>query len=453
MTVIVRRDIAASESLGYLGDEESMEAGGALGNVLGKKRLKDKKKLKTKTRKAQASSSSGESLIEQLAAQVARIPRLEKELEELKADNAAKQRELDAWTAVGGSVYQQVEAFRKTTTNRASKEGVLDSLYDSEEEYSIDHLEVCEKWLNKITTNRASKKGVLDSLDDEEQYSIEHLEVCEEQLARPAASLTTYNEDARDMKEGRLFTRDWRIVGTKTPPSLARNASDTDSVVQHFNMYYQQKTDWDAKGLCVTEPRTTSGVMTLDLDLDPGTLKSIELMPLCKSALGRYYEYFSRYVAPKKGDQLISLCDTARKSPCFDIQDCWLVKPASREALRNFERVEVGGETCVPLVPRRAIDAIRDSLAVLGISVQPSMHDAFEFNGDRIRMVKNYTSRQKAHNKWKGNTYTPMFRRVIDCTAVAAATFTVSMVLGVVYGEHSHYNNRKTLSIVIHSIK
>ncbi|KAG5981785.1 hypothetical protein E4U55_002563 [Claviceps digitariae] len=281
---------------------------------------------------------------------------------------------------------------------------------------------------------------------------------CDTVLVTEPSQDQVYDDDAHDMKEAGLFMRDWRIVGTEPPRSAGSDSSEESMVaIQHFNMLFEEDMKYDnlegseyknkESGTAASGPGR--GVIVLN----PMAAVPVELIPVSRSSLGRYYEYFSRNVAMDEGDLLMNVCEIARKSPCFDIRNCYLVRPSFQKPRKYFTVVEAGDDICIPLVPTSAIDAIRNSLVDIGISVVPSMHDAYAFNGCRIRVSKHYTSCEIAPSEWKGNTYTPRFNRMIECTAVTTATFTVSAVLGIVYGSTSHYNYRKTLTIVIHAIK
>ncbi|KAG5948945.1 hypothetical protein E4U53_006083 [Claviceps sorghi] len=128
---------------------------------------------------------------------------------------------------------------------------------------------------------------------------------------KPVCTLTTYNEDFRDMNEAGLFTRDWRIVGTEPPRSAGSESLEESPVpIEHFNMLFEENMEYgreDGLGCESNESAATvSRSMRRTIFLNPSVAVPVELMPVCKSSLGRYYEYFSRDVAVDKGDQLIS---------------------------------------------------------------------------------------------------------------------------------------------------
>lgn len=259
-----------------------------------------------------------------------------------------------------------------------------------------------------------------------------------------------YDDDINDMINADLFTRDWEIVGTTPPTNFEEDESNDD--VSHLIMYFEE-TPMVSPVESESVQNDKSNRPLSPIVLSNNVSESIEILPISFKSLGIYYNYFESCVKQYRYDQLINVCRNTKKSPCFDIKDCYLCIPQTRVNLNNFTTVEIGDLSCVILIPSSIIHNMMDSLTQIGISVVPTLHDSLSYNGSRVRMSKLYTEREINKSMWKGNTYAALFRNIIKCKAVTTATLTVSIVLGVVYGHKSQYNNRKSLTVVVHAIK
>ena len=259
-----------------------------------------------------------------------------------------------------------------------------------------------------------------------------------------------YDDDIIDMTEGDLFTRDWKLVGTDPPTS--HDDSKTSVNVSHFLMYFEEDT-MESPVDDQSSYKNTSTQLKSPIVLRRNVPEAIEIMPISHSSLQMYYEYFRSCVKQHNYDELITVCRNERKSPCFDIKNCYLCIPHPKANLDNFTTVEIGGLTCVLLIPQSVIDNMMISLADININVAAAIHDSQSYNGCRVKMSAIYTDCKIDSSSWKGNTYADMFRPILRCKAVTTAVLTVSMILGIVYGRKSAYINRKSLTIVVHAIK
>ncbi|KAM3518254.1 hypothetical protein NHJ13051_008329, partial [Beauveria bassiana] len=207
--------------------------------------------------------------------------------------------------------------------------------------------------------------------------------------SEPAVSVSAYDDDANDMIKANLFTRDWKLMGTAPPGSPIEPHASGSGVTDHFVMFYEEQLGQsDDEGADSSDHGSTLHPLILDRN----TVENIEVIPISKMSLGSYHEYFSRCVAPEHGDELINICRSGKKSPVFDIRDCYLVKPVSGKKQRNsilpnVSVAKVGSVDCVPLVPTSIIFNIMDSLVELGINTMPDIHDSFAFSGSRL--IKN----------------------------------------------------------------
>jgi len=275
-----------------------------------------------------------------------------------------------------------------------------------------------------------------------------------ETAASDNGSFSIYDDDVNDMISGNLFTRDWKIVGTDPPasPEADNGGSDASHDTSHLVMFFEESPmigPGEFQPIYNSKPSRIASPIVLDSS-EPET---VEILPISSNSLGMYYNYFASCVAQNRYDQLINVCRKRRKSPCFDIENCYLAVPHPDTNLDNFTTAEIDGLTCVPLIPSSIVLNMMDSLAALDIRVVPAIHDVLAYNGCRVRMSASYTDCAIDPSSWKGNTYTALFSRILRCKAVTTATLTVSMVLGMTYSRKSHYNNRKTLTIVVHAIK
>lgn len=255
--------------------------------------------------------------------------------------------------------------------------------------------------------------------------------------------MSTRDDDVTDMLQGDLFTREWRIVGN-------RSLIEPEHQSEHLIMFYEQIDFLTPDRITDTEKSTKLVPISLStLEQDP-----VEIIPVSMGSLGEYCNYFQTCVCldPQK-DSLVSICKRRKKSPCFDIPRCCLVKSSKNADLVNFAIAKIGNVVCVPLIPSSAVLSIIDSISDLDISVVPMVHDANAFNGCRIRMSSRYTECEIPEDQWKQDSLRKNLSNFIKTDAVATATFTVSVVLSTVYGQRSKYLKKKALTIVIHSIK
>lgn len=257
-------------------------------------------------------------------------------------------------------------------------------------------------------------------------------------------SVSTHDDDERDLLAASLYTREWKLVGSK-PPKITDD--DTDSETEHLVMCFVQcpeQSSFNSDKKDVIKPLR---LYSTDSDL-------VETMPVTMATLGIYYNYFKHCViTTKKGETLVNICRDKRKSPCVDIPRCALVVPKTDKLPDHFIKISVGSTVCVPLIPTSIIHNVCEMLNGIGLSIVPSHHDAWAYSCSRTRMSDVYTDYDIPKENWKGNTYTQDYSSLIECTAVATATFTVSFVLSPYPGNSSMYVTRKTMSIVIHSIK
>lgn len=257
------------------------------------------------------------------------------------------------------------------------------------------------------------------------------------------ASVSTRDDDVTDMLQGDLFTREWRIVGNC---SLIEPGHQSD----HLIMFYEQ-IDFSSPDRIVDIEKSAELV---PVSLSILEQDSVEIIPVSVASLGKYYNYFQTCVClDARKDSLVSICKRRKKSPCFDIRRCCLVKSLKNADLVNFTMIKIGNIACVPLIPSSAVLSIIDSISNLDISIVPMIHDANAFNGCRIRMSSRYTECEIVEDQWKQDSLCENLSSFIKTDAVATATFTVSVVLSTVYGQRSKYLNKKALTIVIHSIK
>ena len=250
------------------------------------------------------------------------------------------------------------------------------------------------------------------------------------------------DEDIVDLLSGDLYTREWKLVGTEPP-------SDDGDYAEHLCLQFVQAAEY-------ADERDLSGIRLRPFVLTPISSESeaVEVLPVTRSTLGKYFDYFAGCVTTDtKHELLINVCRRQFKAPVFDISGCKLVVPKSNVLPSNFIGIDLSGVSCVPLIPASIVCNITDSLATIGFFVAPSYHDAYAYGCSRIRMSKIYTECEFDRACWKGNTYTRDFSRIIKCRAVATATFTVSAVLSPYVGSRSVYASKKILTFVIHAIK
>jgi hypothetical protein len=257
-------------------------------------------------------------------------------------------------------------------------------------------------------------------------------------------SVSAYDDDIRDMIGGGLFTRNWKIIGT-VPPGEEDGSEDGTS---HLAMMFVENMTPEIADSHFSYDNTISPIV-----LHPSIVELVELLPVSRSSLEQYYNYFKHNVIGNRDDSLVNICRPGKKSPCFDIRNCYLAVPKSTSNLDDFVVADVGGIECVPLIPSSIIHNMIESLSDVGITIVPTMHDAQAYNGCRVKMSRMYTDCMIDESSWRGSTYTSLFTRILRCKAVTTATLTVSMVLSTVYGRNSPYHNRKALTIVVHAIK
>lgn len=255
-------------------------------------------------------------------------------------------------------------------------------------------------------------------------------------------SLSIQDNDFNDMIDSGLYSREWRLVGTNPP-------SESEDVPEHLVMFYEEVLE-----MSPSEYDSTTSSRLTPIVLNPSIPESVEILPVSTVTLGEYYNYFTSCVATSKNDQLVSICTHTKKSPCFDIQNCYLLSLKGKVSTTNFTQVYVGNELCVPLISSRIIENMIESLACHGISILPDAHDANAYNGSRLQMSSLYTDCEI--DRWEKNMFNTTYRdfnRILRCKAVATATFTVSVVLSTVHSRKSKYSYRKRLTVVIHAIK
>lgn len=257
-------------------------------------------------------------------------------------------------------------------------------------------------------------------------------------------SISTFDDEMKDMLDSKLYTREWRLVGTEPPTTLTHDSTDT----QHLSMCFYQ------------EDETTEDNISNHTDIKPIVMKAqttydVEILPVHIQTLGYYYDYFTSYVSLQKGDCLINVCKDRQKSPCVDIPYCILVKPKHKniQNSEDFTFINIRGEECIIFIPTRIVYNLLCNLGNIDITVPPSIHDGWAYNSSRVRMSSIFTCNEIPDTSWATGSRVRDISRYVSCTAVATATLTVSFVLSSVRGVSSFYHNRKLLDVVVHAIK
>lgn len=244
------------------------------------------------------------------------------------------------------------------------------------------------------------------------------------------------DDDFNDIITGDIHKRNWRLVGSTSPIDVESRGA------KHFTMSYigrepEVEPEVEVDASIFTNPMISNGI------------ESIEIMPVAESLLEQYYTYFSEHVALDKKDQLINICRQSIKSPCFDIRNCYIVEPKEHVSLDNYAKIVLDKKTYVLLIPSSIICNMKKSLDYLEINIEPDSSDDLAYSGSRLQISGICTFPNIKSLSWKDARHLNDFNKILNCKAVATATFTVSMILRQFQG----YVRTKTLVVVVHAIK
>lgn len=254
------------------------------------------------------------------------------------------------------------------------------------------------------------------------------------------ASVSEYDENITDMISKDLYTADWELVGTE-PPS--------ENVEGWFDMKFVQSMYMDG------DSTPTDRRFRRPLKINVVDDVVCELLPFSSKSLGMYYSYFASYVNRGiKGSMLMCLCQEMFKSPVFDIPGCTLVKPKTdRYDKSMFVTVDIGDCNAIIFVPVTAFDAITDALYGVDVRVMPTYQDTWSYSSCRATPSAYMMYSDIPKSSWKGSAYTAEFARRVECSAVATATLTVSVLLEPWQYARGKHTSKYNLRYIIHSIK
>lgn len=257
-------------------------------------------------------------------------------------------------------------------------------------------------------------------------------------------SMSEYDGNIADMLDRDLYTRDWTLVGTNSP---------VDDDTGYFDMKFvqnniQEADDANKVSKLKIDPNSPIPFYHTDDVL-------FEQIPIDKRVLGPYYDYFSKYVSRGlKGDLLLNICKDVYKSPVFDIQYCAIVRPSNENYNHSsFVTFDTGDGPGVIFIPMMTTDVITDGLDDIGIRVMPSPQDTWSYSSCRVRMSEYAVTCVFASSDWKGNAYVAEFSRRLQCTAVATATLTVSVLLEPWQHSRGRHTSKYCMTYVVHAIK
>lgn len=246
-------------------------------------------------------------------------------------------------------------------------------------------------------------------------------------------SVSTCDDNFKDIITGNIYESNWSIIGTASHTNI-----DECENFEHFKMMYVDNMVYENADI---------GSMSMISISDE--VETVEVMPVTKSLLGDYYEYFRNKVIQDKTDMLINICRQSIKSPCFDIKDCRLV-----EAVKGIDNpdcivITFDDDHYIPLIPSSVITRIESALGYIDIKIDPDNDDYHAYNRKRIRTSGLCTFTNVRKLKWDRSKSVNDFNSIVKCTAVTTATFTVSIVLS----KYKEYSMTKALTVVIHAIK
>jgi len=255
-------------------------------------------------------------------------------------------------------------------------------------------------------------------------------------------SISEYDGNIADMMNENLYTTDWTIIGTE-PPS-----EDSE---EWFDMKFVQT-------MCLQEEdkfELPDVQLRRSLRLNTNDDVTCELLPFSAESLGRYYEYFMRCVSNGiKGSVLMCLCQQMFKSPVFDIPGCMLVKPkTNRYDKSQFVTTRIDESNVILFVPITAFDAISDALYDIDVRIIPTDQDTWSYSSRRVVVSEHAMHCSIPQSSWKGNVYRSEFERRVQCSAVATATLTVSVLLEPWQFARGKHTSKHHLKYVVHSIK
>lgn len=255
-------------------------------------------------------------------------------------------------------------------------------------------------------------------------------------------SISEYDGNIADMMSENLYTNDWTIIGTESPSEDSEDWFDMKFVQ---TMYLEEEDEFELPDVQLRR----------SLRLNTNDDVMCELLPFSSKSLGRYYEYFMKYVSNGvKGSVLMCLCQQMFKSPVFDIPGCMLVRPRTNKYDKSqFVTTRIDDSNVVVFVPMTAFDAITDALYDVDVRIIPTDQDTWSYSSRRVVMSKHAMHSSIPNSSWKGNAYTSEFERRIQCSAVATATLTVSVLLEPWQFARGKHTSKYHLKYVIHSVK
>lgn len=244
-------------------------------------------------------------------------------------------------------------------------------------------------------------------------------------------SAQSMDDDVRDMISANLYTRDWTMVGSM----------DAEGKVTGFlSVAYVESCLSDA-------PRKRRMRLSLNEHAN------IETIPFAKAALQDYYDYMvESYEHDPCKAELINLCVPGAKSFCFDILDCYVVVPKSKQLSSEFCSIEVDGMSLVLLMPARAVDSIIDAVTQSGVRILPSEHDSRHVVSSRLRASPKILTSDLMLKEWNRSLLRSEVSGLLPAIAVATATFTVTPVLTKQKSRWAKPLGRY-LEFIIHSVK
>jgi len=183
------------------------------------------------------------------------------------------------------------------------------------------------------------------------------------------------------------------------------------------------------------------------------TGESIEVVPADSSLFGQYWVYFREHVFEgTKGECTVNICRYGVKSPSFDILEC-VVALTQTKPPQGYTWLKQNEHYWALFVPNSVVSILIDSLNELDIVPLPSAHDAQSYNSSRISVVSSPVTCQMGLDDWNtGGTYKSI-SRFVTCTAVATATFTVSILLTPYARARGTHTSKKHMSLVVHNVK
>lgn len=253
-------------------------------------------------------------------------------------------------------------------------------------------------------------------------------------------SVSEYDGNVADMLDRDLYTQDWKLIGTEPPSESNDDYFDMKFVQAMSNAEVDPSTDVNVGTPLVF--RHTDDVLCEQIPIDP-------------RVLGKYCDYFSKHVSRGiKGDLLLNVCKGVFKSPVFDIPHCAVVRPkSSKYSHESFTSIDTELGTGILFIPMMTTDMIIDNLDDIGIRVIPSAQDTWSYSSCRIRTSEYVVICAFTPRDWKGSAYAAEFSRRVQCTAVATATLTVSVLLEPWQYSRGKHTSKYCMTYVVHAVK